>query len=233
MSFDGCIHYLNPAAQKLFPDLQEMGHRHQWLADLKSIGSLSKDKEKTFYVREIHTDGVWFEQFFSFVHEQDRIRIYGRDITERKRAEQALEAARTKAVQEKNRLETVMEALSVGVSILDAQGGIIQCNSTFETIWGGPRPTARTVSDYAAYKAWWADTGKPVQPDEWASARAVQKGETVIGQLMEIERFDGTRRFVMNSGAPIRNADNDIVGSAVVIQDITEQKQSEEASEEG
>jgi PAS domain S-box-containing protein len=229
VSSDGCVHYLNPAAQKLFPDLQEMGRRHEWLADLNTIGSLSKDKEKTFYVREIHTNGVWFEQFFSFVHEQDRIRIYGRDITERKRAEQALEAARTKAVQEKNRLETVMEALSVGVSILDAQGGIIQCNSTFETIWGDPRPTARTVSDYAAYKAWWADTGKPVQPDEWASARAVQKGETVIGQLMEIERFDGTRRFVMNSGAPIRNADNDIVGSAVVIQDITGQKQAEEA----
>jgi PAS domain S-box-containing protein len=203
-----------------------MGHRHPWLADLVHWLALQRQRED-FYVREIHTDGIWFEQFFSFMQEQDRIRIYGRDITNRKHAEQMLEAARTKAVGEKNRLEAVMEALPVGVSILDAQGGIIQCNSTFETIWGDPRPPTKTVSDYAAYRLG-ADTGNQ-SSDEWASAQALQKGETVIGQLMEIERFDGTRTFVMNSGAPIRNADNDIVGSTVVIQDITERKQSEEA----
>ena len=82
------------------------------------------------------------------------------------------------------------------------------------------------------YKAWWLDTGKQVQPEEWASAQAVQQGKTVIGQLMEIERFDGVRRYVINSGAPIRDADGKITGSAVAIFDITEHRRAEEALRE-
>ncbi len=80
---------------------------------------------------------------------------------------------------EKKRLEAVMETLLVGVAILDTQGGNIQSNRMYEQIWGSSRPESRTISDYAKYKAYWVDSGRPVQPDEWASARAVQKGETV------------------------------------------------------
>ena len=110
-----------------------------------------------------------------------------------------------------------MEALPVGVSIVDERGGVIQCNDMFDKLWGGPRPTAHEVSDYGAYKAWWLDTGKQVQPEEWASAQAVQQGKTVIGQLVEIERFDGERRYVINSGAPVRDAAGKIIGCAVAI----------------
>jgi len=39
--------------------------------------------------------------------------------------------------------------------------------------------------------------------DDWASARALRTGESVIGQLLEIERFDGGRTIVLNSAAPI------------------------------
>ena len=79
------------------------------------------------------------------------------------------------------------------------------------------------------YQAWWVETGQPVLPDEWASAQAVQKGVAVLGQLMEIQGFDGTRRFVVNSGAPVLDADGRIVGSAVAIQDITERIEMEKA----
>ena len=77
------------------------------------------------------------------------------------------------------------------------------------------------------YKAWWADSGKPVQPEDWAAAHAVQKGETVVNQEMQIERFDGARAFVLNSAAPIRDAQGRISGSAVVIRDITELKKAQ------
>jgi nitrate/nitrite-specific signal transduction histidine kinase len=43
---NGSIEYLNPAAKKLFPDLQDMGHQHEWLVDLESIGTLLKDPKK-------------------------------------------------------------------------------------------------------------------------------------------------------------------------------------------
>jgi PAS domain S-box-containing protein len=149
-------------------------------------------------------------------------------VGEKRRAQAALAAAHADAVTEKNRLNAVMESLPVGVALLDAQGGNVRSNPAFEQLWAGPRPAAQSVSDYAAYKAWWMATGQPVQPEEWASARAVQHGETVVGQEMEIQRFDGTRAIVLNSAAPVRDADGQIVGSAVAIMDITARRRAEE-----
>jgi PAS domain S-box-containing protein len=150
-----------------------------------------------------------------------------RDVTARKQAEKALEQALIEVENEKNRLLAIMETLPIGVVIVDAQGGILQANKEYENIWGGSYPTTQSVADYGSFKAWWADSGEPVQPYEWASAQAVQKGETVKGQLIEIQRFDGTRGIVLNSGSPIRDAQGRITGCAVGIMDITEQKQLE------
>jgi PAS domain-containing protein len=94
-----------------------------------------------------------------------------RDVTATRRAQAELVAAHGDTVIQKNRLKAVLEALPVGVSLIDAQGGNIECNTAFEQVWGGPRPATRSVEDYAAYKAWWADTGRPVQPEEWAAAQ--------------------------------------------------------------
>ena len=152
-----------------------------------------------------------------------------RDVTATRRAQAELATAHENTVIQKNRLKAVLEALPIGVSLIDAQGGHVESNTAFEQIWGGPRPATRSVEDYAAYKAWWADTGKPVQPEEWAGARAIRKGETVVNQEIQIERFDGTRAFVLNSAAPIRDAQGRITGSAVGIRDITKLKNAEEA----
>jgi PAS domain S-box-containing protein len=151
------------------------------------------------------------------------------DITERKQAEEQLKAAHVKAINEKNRLEAVLEALPVGVAIIDEQGGILQWNDMFDTVWGTPRPAAKRIRDYGSYRAWWLDTGKPVEPEVWASSQAVLQGKTTIGQMLEIERFDGIRRCVNNSAAPIRDADGRITGCAVAIFDITEPRRAEEA----
>ena len=148
-------------------------------------------------------------------------------LTERKQTEQSLEIACNAAIEEKKRLEAVMEALPVGIAIVDEQGGTIRSNKIFEEIWGSPRPAAKDMRDYDAYKAYWFDTGKPVQPEEWASTRATQKGETVFGQMMEIVSFDGMRKIVMNSASPVHDANGRIVGSAVAIHEITNIKSIE------
>jgi PAS domain S-box-containing protein len=154
------------------------------------------------------------------------------DITERKQTEQERERLRIEAENERRRLEAMMEALPVGVAVTDAQGGNIKANKTFEQLWGSPLPSAVSVSDYAAYRAWWSETGKPVAPEEWAAAQAVQKGKTVVGQLLDIERFDGSRASVINSGAPIFDVDGKITGCAVAIQDVTALRNAEKALRE-
>jgi PAS domain S-box-containing protein len=151
------------------------------------------------------------------------------DVDDRRRVEEEREIARIEATTERIRIEALMEVLPVGVALVDESGGNVQSNIMYDQIWGEPRPEARSVDGYGKYKAWWIDSGRQVQPDEWASARAVKKGESVTGQMMRIERFDGTTAFVMNSAVPIHDVDGKITGSAVVILDITERIEIEQA----
>jgi PAS domain S-box-containing protein len=156
----------------------------------------------------------------------------GIDITVQRQSEEELRKAYHAVVNEKNRLKAVMEALPIGIAIVDELGGNIQANRAYEEIWGEPIPTVHSVADYVQYKALWADTGKTLMPEEWASARAVQNKETVVGQILEIERFDGTQTFINNSASPILDSEGKVVGSAVAIMDITHLKQAEKALRE-
>ncbi len=154
-------------------------------------------------------------------------------VLARRRAEEQAEVAQAKAAEaenERQRLHAVLEALPVGVVITDTQGGTKHANAAYDQVWGDPLPPMNSVDDYAAYRAWWADTGRPVAPEEWAGSQAVLKGETVVGQLLEIQRFDGSRVHVLNSAAPVRDADGQIVGSAVAIQDVTALHEAQRAA---
>jgi PAS domain S-box-containing protein len=189
------------------------------------------DEPQSFELRMVTPDGIEFHAHLdataALVDDTPGYRVVIGNITERKRFEEALERARADAERERLRLETVMAVLPTGVAITDADGGTVQFNKEYERIWAGPRPATCTTEDYAAFKAWWADTGKPVAPEEWASSQALRKGKSVVGQMLEIQRFDGTRTFVINSAAPARDADGKIIGCAVAIQDISDLRKAD------
>ncbi len=151
------------------------------------------------------------------------------DITERKKAELALELAHAEAINERNRLLAVMEALPIGVAIHDLDGRVVQANHGYDEIWGSPRQAAYAKDNNSPYKAWWAENGRPVQVEEWASTQAVQSGKTVNNQFLEIERLDGSHCFVLNSAAPILNAAGRITGCVVAMRDLTQFTQVEKA----
>ena len=140
------------------------------------------------------------------------------DITARKKAEEALR-------QNEELLRTVLENLPVGIWITNATGLVRQGNLAGQQIWAGVK-YAR-LDEYNIYKAWWADTGQRLTTGEWASARALTKGETVLNQELEIEAFDGVRKYMLNSAIPIRDAQQAIQGAIIVNQEITERKQNE------
>ncbi len=156
------------------------------------------------------------------------------DVTARKEAEALrsrtaeLEQAHAETENAKRRLEAVMNALPVGVAIVDAAGAIVQANAAFERVWGGPVPPMASVADYAAFRAWWPDTGRLVEPEEWAAAQCVKNRQRVENQLLVIERFDGARAFVLNSAAPVHDAHEGIVGCTVAIGDVTDLRKAED-----
>ena len=140
-----------------------------------------------------------------------------RDITERKRAEIALR-------EQEALLRNILEILPVGAWIQDNEGRIISGNEAGKKIWAGARYVG--IDQFGEYKGWWADTGKPIEPEEWAAARAITKGETSLNEVVNIECFDGTRKTILNSAVPIRDANQNIKGAIIVNQDITERVQA-------
>ena len=141
-----------------------------------------------------------------------------RDITERKQAENSLR-------EREALLRTVFETLPVGVWITDKQGRIIRGNPAGQQIWAGDRYVG--IDQFGEYKGWWVDTGKRIESEEWAAARAVLKGETSINEEIEIECFDGSHKIILNSAVPIRDERQEILGAFIVNQDITERKRAE------
>jgi signal transduction histidine kinase/putative methionine-R-sulfoxide reductase with GAF domain len=140
---------------------------------------------------------------------------------ERDRAQSDLERSMRALDEERRRLRAVLESLPVGVFIADAKGKIVDFNAQVEMIWGGKPPGAETPRDYEVYKGWWAETGKRLKPEDWALFRAVSRGETSIGEIIDIQRFNGAGGTILNSSAPILDQNGNIIGAVVVIQDIT------------
>jgi PAS domain S-box-containing protein len=122
-------------------------------------------------------------------------------------------------------LRQVMDALPVGVAVIDLSGDIILSNPASQRIWGGSKPSGR--GRYAESKGWWHATGKRLGPGEWASVRAVVNGETSVNEVLDIEAFDGVRKVIHNSAIPIRDTNERITGAVVVNEDISARKRAE------
>ncbi len=132
--------------------------------------------------------------------------------------------------QEKSLIHTVLDTLPVGVWVTDANGTILMGNNAGEKIWSGIRYIG--IEQYSEYKAWWSDTGKRIKPEEWAVARALKTGKTIIAEEIDIECFDGAQKTILNSAAPLLDDMREVIGAICVNQDITERKQAEKAVRE-
>jgi len=137
--------------------------------------------------------------------------IVNQDITERKRSEQLF--------------KTALEALPVGVWIADETGKIVYGNPEGQHIWAGTRYVG--IEQFGEYKGWWLATGKRIEANEWAVARAIQHGEVSLNEEIEIECFDGTHKIILNSAVPIRDERQRVQGAFIVNEDITTRKEYE------
>jgi PAS domain S-box-containing protein len=142
-----------------------------------------------------------------------------RDITERKKAEQALRESEAL-------LQTAVNILPVGLWIINAEGKIVTSSAAAQRIWAGVHYIG--IDQLGEYKGWRTDSGKLIEAHEWAGARALEKGETSIEEEVEIECFDGTHKIILDSAVPLRESDGSISGAITINQDITERKQAEQ-----
>lgn len=128
-------------------------------------------------------------------------------------------------------LQQVLATLPVGVTVTDQAGDVILANAASKRIWG----EALTVSGAerrVQSRGYWHVSGKRVAATEWASERALRAGQTSLNELIDIDAYDGQRKTIQNSAAPIRGADGVIVGAVIVNEEVTERVRAEQALQE-
>jgi PAS domain S-box-containing protein len=108
--------------------------------------------------------------------------------------------------------------MPIGIIVVDRSGAIQQLNQEAQRIWGG------APEDYKDYTRRWPNTGLPIRREDWAITGAIEKGETTLCEIVQVQCLDGTNKTVLNSAIPLRNQ-GQITGGVDIMQDITGQLQ--------
>ena len=185
--------------------------------------------------RTVRKDGVavWCEWYNSVLRDRAgrvaSVLSLVLDVTQRRRAEDALHASQAAAARRAAEQETVFETLEFPVLVFDAEARPVQGNSAARTMLGVD-PAGLSADAYVAqvigslrmrYRG-----GRPLEPEELPVRRAVL-GEEVRGQLVEITDREGRPRALTVTGLPLR-MDGRVSGAVVVWYDVTERLGAEE-----
>jgi PAS domain S-box-containing protein len=127
-------------------------------------------------------------------------------------------------------MQLVLNTLPVGVVVTDRAADVILANPASKRVWGEVIVSGR--ERWARSKGFWHDSGKRIDAESWASARALAEGQTSLNELIDIETFDGKQKTIQNSAAPIRTVEGSIIGVVVVNEDVTERVQAQKALRE-
>jgi PAS domain S-box-containing protein len=106
ISLAGQIHYANPAARRLLPDLEKEGLAHPWLGDWVAAVRPLQDNGAQTVERTVTVGQATYAQSLYLVREAGRVRVYGRDITARRQAERQVK-------DQGELLETIVKELRV------------------------------------------------------------------------------------------------------------------------
>lgn len=158
-----------------------------------------------------------------------------RNITERKRAEQAIQNAYDeleKRVEERTEelekaratLQGILDTVPFGIVVADARTKKISFFSRgAEKIFGGPvTGTAYGPADNS-YELLLPD-GTPYPGDDLPLPRSLIQGVSVVNVELMIHRSDGGRFIVLASSAPIKDSQGRITGAVASLVDITRLK---------
>jgi PAS domain S-box-containing protein len=140
-----------------------------------------------------------------------------RDITERKKAEEALRAS-------EERYRVLIENQGEGIGIVDTNEVFRFANPAAHRIFGVEigQLVGRNLSEFVA-------------PDNWQTTRdQTRERQDGLQSTYELDilRSDGSRRRLLVTGTPQYDADREVVGTFGVFRDMTDMKLAEEALKE-
>jgi len=159
----------------------------------------------------------WYENFVYRLSTGEVVAVF-ENITDRKRSEEDLNIALAK-------YRTLFEVFPLGITISDTKGRIRECNTIAEKLLGlSMEQHVQRNIDGPEWNIIRPD-GSPMNPDEYASVKALREKRVVENVEMGIVRPDKTTTWINVTAAPVP-----LDGYGVVISyaDITAHKNSEE-----
>ncbi|MEI2781884.1 MAG: PAS domain S-box protein [Candidatus Competibacter sp.] len=188
-------------------------------------GAVERNGQCTLEFTARRKDGSTFEALISVRKAIDESgdEIYvgtALDLTERKQAE-------AKLAEQKDLLEIILQQAAEAIVVCNAQDNPILINAAARRLaLGGGRNDAESSPKFLWGKAYYPD-GHPIPLQAWPLQQAL-RGNTTVGAEARVIRPDGSYYDVLISAAPIRNADQRIIGAVAIFSDITERKRVEE-----
>jgi PAS domain S-box-containing protein len=185
-----------------------------------------KGKPYSIDYRIVRVDGevrtVHMQSEVIFDDKRTPVRIKGtvQDITERRQMENALR-------QNEALLSAFLDQLPVGIGLVNPQGHLLVANKIFSRFVSSIIPS-RDPENSWRWQTWGAD-GRLLKQTEWPGARALQGENVTPGLDFLYTSDDGQEIWTRVSSVPFRDGAGDIKGVIAVIQDVDEQKRSEEA----
>ncbi len=190
------------------------GTERYWIEVYGEVALTGESARFENYAQDV--EGKWFE-VSAFSPRKGRFATLFRDITEQKQAEEGLRNVN-------ERFEAIIEQAPVPMVITDSNQDIEYFNRKFTEIFG------YTLEDISTAEEWWAnaypdENYRQIVMDSWEKAVAcsVETRTEIEMQEWDITCKDGSVKRSEFKMVPLGNI------SVIVMNDITEHKQNEEA----
>ncbi|MHB8491563.1 MAG: PAS domain S-box protein [Solirubrobacteraceae bacterium] len=128
------------------------------------------------------------------------------------------------------RYRSVVEALSEGVALLDADGAVVAMNDSAEAMFGltETEVTTARASSATPLLPLISEDGSPFPPEEAPGRLAIRTGELQTDVILGVVRRAGDTRWLSVNSRPLRHAeDGKIYGAVSSYSDVTEQRKTE------
>jgi len=211
---NGIVLATNEASKTLLPEWKpEVGQAApKFWCDLASE-ILSTGLSKNI---DVESDGKFYSFFVKPITEAGYVNLYGRDITERKQAEEALN-------EQYSTLEGIVNSSEAPIFSVDSQYRYTSFNaahaSVMKAIYGKNIELGQSLLDYMT-----------VAEDREEAKRNLDRA--LAGERVVKEAYSGeetrSRLYFEVSNNPIVGRDGSIIGAAVFAKDITQRKRMEE-----
>ncbi len=178
VDLDKNVHYVNPAADRMFPNCCEVIFNTILLDDLEEIVEDLHKANQHSHMREIKLNNTWYQQVIHLVPDSDRIRCFIIDITERKQAQELL--------QRQNEYLAALNATTLGLmsrlninellgDILSRAGQLLGTSHSFIFLLEGDE-----LEQKVGTGAFAETIGGRLTPGEGVSGRVWQTGEAIV-----------------------------------------------------